>query len=91
LTLIQFWLVQVRYLEVHWNLREIDNYLNKIRANEKMIARDPEMFAFAPEAPEYHKCVVTKHAVLYYKIENKIVTIYSLWDPRQDSSKLHLE
>jgi hypothetical protein len=52
-----------------------------------MIARDPEMFAFVPEAPGYHKCVVTKHTVMYYKVENNIVTIYSLWDP----GKLDLE
>jgi hypothetical protein len=44
-----------------------NDFLRKINSHKKMIARDPEMFAFAPEAPKYHKCVVTKHAVMYYE------------------------
>jgi plasmid stabilization system protein ParE len=81
----------IRYLEDHWSLQEIDHFLNKIEVNEQTIARDPEMFAFAPEAPDYHKCVVGKHAVIYYKFEDDIVKIHSLWDPRQDPDKLNLE
>jgi plasmid stabilization system protein ParE len=81
----------IRYLEAHWSLREIDNFLDEIAANEQLIARNPELFAFAPEAPQYHKCMVSKHAVIYYKVESDVVKIHSLWDPRQDPGKLHLE
>jgi plasmid stabilization system protein ParE len=82
---------ELSYVETHWGTKVANNFLRKINSNEQTIARDPEMYAFAPEAPDYHKCVVGKHAVIYYKFENDIVKIHSLWDPRQDPDKLNLE
>jgi addiction module RelE/StbE family toxin len=80
----------VRYLEKHWTLKEINNFLNAVKEHETMLSHQPEMFPLSSRHEGYRKCIITKYIVIYYEIRGDQVLIQAFWDSRRNPNDLTL-
>ena len=60
----------------------------RVMAAEKLIARYPHLFQKCEARPYARKCVVTPQTSMYYIVEVNEITIVSVFDNRQDPTKL---
>jgi plasmid stabilization system protein ParE len=78
----------INYLETHWGEREVSRLLLRTDVVLKLIGHNPRMY---PEiTPDIHRCVLTKHNSLFYKIEIDKVIILACWDIRKDPKDLKI-
>jgi len=78
----------IKYLETHWSEREVNHLISRTDFVLKLIGHNPAMY---PEiTPTIHRCVLTKHNSLFYKIEIDKVIILACWDNRKDPKQLKI-
>ena len=80
----------IDYLTEAWTPREIQNFSRRLDKRLNLISHNPHLFPQTIRRKNVRKSVLTKHTVIYYKTENKIVTIVTLFDPRKNPKRLHL-
>lgn len=80
----------VKYLEQHWTITEIDNFLATVKEHEANLSYNPEMYPLSLRYEGYRKCVITKQTTIYYKIESNQVIIHAFWGNRQKPDNLNL-
>lgn len=78
------------YLLEEWSLNSRDKFISKLNDKLKQISNEPDSCPKSSDFKNLYKCVVTKHATLYYRIlayrnEIEIITIF---DTRQHPDKL---
>ncbi|MBS1545519.1 MAG: type II toxin-antitoxin system RelE/ParE family toxin [Bacteroidetes bacterium] len=78
------------YLTENWTQREIRNFARKLDKRLELISVNPNLFPRTTRRRNVRKSVLTKHTVIYYKTSNNVVTIVTLFDPRQNPKKLRL-
>lgn len=80
----------IKYLEKNWSEKEINRFIKKLDKRINLISINPQLFAKAKIKKNIRRSVLTKHIVIYYLFENKMVKILTLFDTRQNPSKLKL-
>lgn len=80
----------IDYLNENWSKREIQNFARRLDKRLDIISVNPNLFPLTIRRKNLRKSVLTKYTVIYYKTEENIVTIVTLFDPRQDPKKLRL-
>jgi plasmid stabilization system protein ParE len=80
----------INYLEKNWTEREIRNFIKKLDKRLDLISLNPKLFPKSDIKRNVRKSVLSKHAVIYYIIEEEFIKIVTLFDPRQHLSKLNL-
>ncbi|MBS1543218.1 MAG: type II toxin-antitoxin system RelE/ParE family toxin [Bacteroidetes bacterium] len=80
----------IDYLTEHWNQREIRNFSRRLDKRIELITANPNLFPSTLKRKDVRKSVLTKYTVIYYKAHDNVVTIVTLFDPRQNPKKLGL-
>ena len=80
----------IDYLIENWTQREIQNFSRRLDKRLDLISVNPNLFPRTTKRKNLRKSVLTKHTVIYYKTERNVVTIVTLFDPRQSPKRLRL-
>lgn len=80
----------IDYLTKNWTQREIQNFARRLDKRLDLISINPNLFPRTTKRKNVRKSVLTKHTVIYYKTESNVVTIVTLFDPRQNPRRLRL-
>lgn len=82
----------IDYLTENWTHREIKNFAKKLEKRLELIRRNPELFPKTSKRKNVRRSVLTKHVVIYYYYETqgRVVTLITLFDPRQNPEKLKI-
>lgn len=79
------------YLVINWSIKVKNEFINKIDKSIKLIKEHPESFPASEKEKGLRKCVVTKQTTLYYRFDDKQIKVVTLFDNRQNPSKLNTE
>lgn len=82
----------VDYLLKKWTVKEADSFLNKLGEFKKTVSRNPLLFGYYHKIKGIHKVVLTKHNLIFYKIDydDKIIQIITVFNAFQDPDKLKI-
>jgi plasmid stabilization system protein ParE len=78
----------IEYLENRWTTREIKKFSQLLDKQLSLIKENPHLFAESKLLNGLRKAVLSKQTTIYYRIENTEVRIISLFDNRQNPTKL---
>ena len=76
------------YLQLNWNERIINRFINKVDDNVSLILEEPKIFPIINQELQIRKSVISKHNTLYYRVKEETLEIIRLFDSRQDPNKL---
>ncbi|WP_165750591.1 type II toxin-antitoxin system RelE/ParE family toxin [Cellulophaga sp. Z1A5H] len=76
------------YLQLNWNDRIINRFINKVDDNIRLILEDYKIFPVINEDLQIRKSVISKQNTLYYREKSGKLEIVRLFDSRQDPNKL---
>lgn len=77
------------YLEIRWNEKTKRNFANKINAIIIQIVENPELFPVSAINKKIRKGVVSKQCSLFYHFNSKYIVVVSVFDTRQDPTKIN--
>jgi len=77
------------HLELKWSKKVKKKFAIKLYDTLKIIQINPESFPKSGYNPIYHKCVLSKQTTIYYKYNSKQIRILSLFDTRQNPTKIN--
>ena len=78
----------IHYLEKNWSEKEIKTFLDKLNKAISLISVRPKLFRLTNYKKNLRKCVLTKQTTIYYQEINSQIFIVSLFDNRQNPSKI---
>ena len=76
------------YLQLKWNDRIINKFINKVDDNISLILEDYKIFPIINEELKIRKSVISKQNTLYYRENAGKLEIVRLFDSRQNPNKL---
>ena len=76
------------YLQLKWNQKIINSFINKIDDNINLILEDYKIFPVINDELQIRKSVISKQNTLYYREKSGTLEIVRLFDSRQDPNKL---
>ena len=76
------------YLQLNWNERIINRFINKVDDNVSLILEEPKIFPIINQELQIRKSVISKHNTLYYRVKEETLEIIRLFDSRQDPNNL---
>ena len=76
------------YLEARFSLQTKKKFALKFNGFIKIISEDPETFKKSDSNVNLRKCVISKQTTLYYKFNNNQIRILSVFDTRQNPTKI---
>lgn len=79
------------YLIKEWSVKVKKDFVEKLDSSIEIIKNQPEIFPESKKGKSLRKCVVTKQTAIYYRYNSKRINIVTLFDTRQDPSKLDKE
>ncbi len=71
-----------------WSSRVNLKFLQKLKSNFDILIINPEIFP-PNKYNKLRKCVVSKQTTIYYKIEKNQIVIVSVFDTRQNTTKIN--
>jgi plasmid stabilization system protein ParE len=80
----------ITYLSEKWTQKEIRSFVRKLDKRLELIAVNPKLFPKTAKRKNVRRSVLTKQTVIYYETTDNVVTIVTLFDPRQHPKKLRL-
>lgn len=80
----------LNYLAGKWSSREVDQFLEKLEEREKILSQQPRAFPLSKKGGGNRRSVLTRQITIYYKFEDNVVKIRSVFDTRQDPDSLNL-
>jgi plasmid stabilization system protein ParE len=80
--------ILLEYIEAKWSVKVRVKFAKKLYDTLKIIRSNPEIFPKSVRNKKLHKCVVTKQTTLFYNFTSKRVNVVSLFDTRQNPSKI---
>lgn len=78
----------LNYLLENWNEQVLINLSNRLEKCITIILNYPNAFPFSDRRKGFHKCVVSKHISLFYRVHQNKIEILSLFDNRQSKQKV---
>lgn len=80
----------IHYLTQNWTDREIRNFARRLDKRLELIVINPQLFPKTDKRKNTRQSVLSKHTVIYYETKDKVVSIITLFDPRQNPRNLRL-
>ena len=80
----------IKYLDQEWGEKVKNNFLSKLIKIQYLISTNPFLFIGYSKQKKIHRCLVTKHNFLYFKIIKNEVEIITIHDTRKNPKKLKL-
>jgi hypothetical protein len=74
----------INYLDQEWGKKVKDNFLGKLIKIQNLLSTNPFLFVDYSKNMKIHRCLVTKHNFLYYKIIKNEVQIITIHDTRRN-------
>jgi addiction module RelE/StbE family toxin len=78
----------IAYLEARWTDREIKKFARLLDRNLELIIENPQIFPKSGHSNEFRRSVISKQVSLYYRVEDQIIHIVSVFDNRQNPNRL---
>jgi plasmid stabilization system protein ParE len=79
----------LEYLELKWSIKVRDKFISKLDKSIYLIQNEPEIFPKSQINKEHYRCVLSKQTTIYYKYNSKQIRILSLFDTRQNPTKIN--
>lgn len=79
------------YLIVEWSLTVKNEFVENFDSCIEIIKEQPKIFPESHQRKGLRKCVVTRQTTLYYRFNSKQISIVTIFDTRQNPSKLNKE
>ena len=76
------------YLTLKFSLNVRNKFVQKLDGFVKIILEDPETFKKSDLNSNLRKCVISKQTTVYYKFNQKQINFLSIFDTRQNPSKI---
>ncbi|OYQ36770.1 hypothetical protein CHU92_09240 [Flavobacterium cyanobacteriorum] len=80
----------INYPELNWTERDIENFVSRLENTLHLIVSNPELFP-SSGFKNIKRAVVTKHNVLYYRVNKKSIEIISLFSTQQNPLKRNIK
>ncbi|MEQ9423684.1 MAG: type II toxin-antitoxin system RelE/ParE family toxin [Cyclobacteriaceae bacterium] len=78
----------LQYLESNWNLKVINNFLDRVDHTINLISEHPLMYPTYKEFKDIRKAPVTKQIILYYKVSPGSIELLSFWNAFQNPTSM---
>ncbi|MBY0435441.1 MAG: type II toxin-antitoxin system RelE/ParE family toxin [Cyclobacteriaceae bacterium] len=78
------------YLLENWTEKEVKIFARRLDKRLEAIRQNPKLFPAASQRKSIRRSVLTGHTVIYYETKEKVISIITLFDSRQDPKKLRL-
>lgn len=78
----------IEYIETTFGERVKNKFISKLERVVNIIQENPNTFPVSKYERGVRKCVLNKQTTIYYKVEVYQITILTVFDNRQDISKL---
>lgn len=80
----------INYLVENWTQKEVQDFARRLEKRLEIIVINPRLFQVTTKRRNIRRSVLTKHTVIYYETNKSLVTVVTLFDPRQNPKKLRL-
>jgi plasmid stabilization system protein ParE len=80
----------MEYLEKKWSVKVKENFRQKLLSTVHLISKNPHLYPVSQIKKGVHKCVVTKHNSIYYRVAKNEIEIITIQDNRRNPKKLKL-
>ncbi len=80
----------IAYLELEWNEVVKNNFIDKLKEIIALLEVNPLLFEKYSRKKNIHKCLITKHNAMYYRIIDTTVEIITIHDTRRNPNTLKL-
>lgn len=77
------------YLEIRFSVSTKKKFVLKLDKVIVIIQKDPETFSKSNSNKAIRKCVISKQTTLYYRYNNQEIRLLSLFDTRQNPTKIN--
>jgi plasmid stabilization system protein ParE len=78
----------VTYLEENWTKKELNSFSGILENQLSIICNNPKTYKKSERLLGTRECLLTKHNSLFYMANKENVLIVTVWDNRQEPSKL---
>ena len=78
----------INYLEEHWERKIVDEFLQKLETFYRIILINPRLFGYYNKSRNIRKYAISKQNSIYYRISKNAIEIITVFDGRQNPSKL---
>jgi plasmid stabilization system protein ParE len=78
----------VEYLEYKFSSVTKEKFISKLDSSVSLIQKDPKIFPKSEAKKDVRKCVISKQTTLYYNFNNQEIRLLSLFDTRQNPTKI---
>lgn len=78
----------LEHLEFKWSIKVRGKFILKLDKLIYLIQNDPEIFPKSQINKSQYRCVMSKQTTIYYRYNSKEVRVLSLFDTRQNPSKI---
>ena len=76
------------FIESEFGINSRIKFANKVNKSLNLIVINPELFPKSELNVRIHKCVITNQSTLYYTYTIKEIKVLSVFDTRQNPSKI---
>jgi plasmid stabilization system protein ParE len=76
------------FLSENWGDKVVREFLQKINTFYYIVSVNPRLFGYYNKTKNIRKYIISRHNIIYYRISKKEVQIITVFDTRQNPSKL---
>jgi len=76
------------YLNKNWGNSIVQEFLQKLNTFYYIVSVNPRLFGFYNKSKNIRKYLISRQNIVYYRINNNEVQIITIFDTRQNPSKL---
>jgi len=76
------------YLFENWGSAVMNDFMHRFDVTCEFIANAPELYPSANVGKRVRKCVVTKHNIIYFRVNKTNIKVLMIFDTRQNPKKL---
>ncbi len=84
----QDYLKLLDFLQKEWGERVVKKFIARLQNILHTIASRPQLYPGSNKVKNVRRCVVNKQISLYYRVKSGKIELITLFDTRQDPSKL---
>jgi len=75
------------YLQNEWSDKVASDFLLKVDSRIEMLKNSPNIGIASKKVPGVRGMLITKHNMIFYKIEDKRIIVLNLYDTRSNPKK----
>ena len=76
------------FLTENWGDQVVQEFLQKLNTFYYIVSVNPRLFGYYNKSKNIRKYLISRQNIIYYRIRNKEVQIITVFDTRQNPSKL---